>query len=223
VTDEHSDPGPDTTGESGGTGAASDTEADSGGGTTTVTEDVSAAEKVSNTTARDETGADPTPEPGPDEAFCVECGSVIKQRAEICPECGVRQTLESHPPGADGPAGATQQPPADGPAGATQQPPGQAPARGRGQGQSQAPGAQLTERRQYELERLASKDKGTVVVVGLLLTPLAYWMVDRKLLAVLNFITFNFLFMGFLIVPIHCYSIIENAEGELRRAGVEGY
>lgn len=213
MTDEHSDPDPDTTDESGGTGAASDTEADSGGGTTTVTEDVSAAEKVSNTTARDETGAgaDPTPEPGPDEAFCVECGSVIKQQAEICPECGVRQTLESHPPGADSPTGATQQPS------------GQAPAGSREQGQSQAPGAQLTERRRYELERLASKDKGTVVVVGLLLTPLAYWMVDRKLLAVLNFITFNFLFMGFLIVPIHCYSIIENAEKELRRAGVEGY
>lgn len=27
----------------------------------------------------------------PDEKFCVECGSVIRENAEICPECGVRQ------------------------------------------------------------------------------------------------------------------------------------
>lgn len=28
---------------------------------------------------------------GPDEAFCTSCGEIIKQEAEICPECGVRQ------------------------------------------------------------------------------------------------------------------------------------
>lgn len=27
----------------------------------------------------------------PDEKFCSECGAVIKQKAEICPHCGVRQ------------------------------------------------------------------------------------------------------------------------------------
>jgi RNA polymerase subunit RPABC4/transcription elongation factor Spt4 len=26
-----------------------------------------------------------------DEAFCASCGSIIKQAAEICPHCGVRQ------------------------------------------------------------------------------------------------------------------------------------
>ena len=30
-------------------------------------------------------------EKGPNEKFCRECGAVINQRAEICPECGVRQ------------------------------------------------------------------------------------------------------------------------------------
>lgn len=30
-------------------------------------------------------------ERGPDEAFCRNCGAVISVRAEICPECGVRQ------------------------------------------------------------------------------------------------------------------------------------
>ena len=30
-------------------------------------------------------------ERGPNEAFCRNCGAVISDRAEICPECGVRQ------------------------------------------------------------------------------------------------------------------------------------
>ena len=28
---------------------------------------------------------------GPDDKFCTECGAVIKVKAEICPNCGVRQ------------------------------------------------------------------------------------------------------------------------------------
>lgn len=28
----------------------------------------------------------------PDEAFCTSCGEAIKAEAEVCPECGVRQT-----------------------------------------------------------------------------------------------------------------------------------
>ncbi|QPV61370.1 NINE protein [Halosimplex litoreum] len=28
---------------------------------------------------------------GPDEKYCAECGAVINEKAEICPECGVRQ------------------------------------------------------------------------------------------------------------------------------------
>lgn len=27
----------------------------------------------------------------PDEKFCSSCGSIIKEKAEICPKCGVRQ------------------------------------------------------------------------------------------------------------------------------------
>ncbi len=33
----------------------------------------------------------------PDEVFCTSCGVVIKEHAEICPECGVRQ-IEAAPP-----------------------------------------------------------------------------------------------------------------------------
>ncbi|MFC7141368.1 NINE protein [Halosimplex aquaticum] len=32
-----------------------------------------------------------SPKKGPDEKFCAECGAVINEKAEICPECGVRQ------------------------------------------------------------------------------------------------------------------------------------
>jgi hypothetical protein len=48
---------------------------------------------------RDPPGESPSPgseagganRPGPGEVFCYSCGEIIKERAEICPECGVRQ------------------------------------------------------------------------------------------------------------------------------------
>jgi TM2 domain-containing membrane protein YozV len=30
--------------------------------------------------------------PGADEQYCSSCGEIIKKEAEICPECGVRQS-----------------------------------------------------------------------------------------------------------------------------------
>ncbi|WP_436925888.1 TM2 domain-containing protein [Halosimplex amylolyticum] len=36
-------------------------------------------------------GRSATGEKGPGEKFCAECGAVINEQAEICPECGVRQ------------------------------------------------------------------------------------------------------------------------------------
>lgn len=30
-------------------------------------------------------------EKGPNEVYCRDCGSIISERAEICPDCGVRQ------------------------------------------------------------------------------------------------------------------------------------
>ena len=30
-------------------------------------------------------------EPAHDEVFCTSCGEIIKEKAEICPECGTRQ------------------------------------------------------------------------------------------------------------------------------------
>lgn len=34
-------------------------------------------------------GTTDRPEPGPNEMFCSECGSIIDREAEMCPECGV--------------------------------------------------------------------------------------------------------------------------------------
>tara|TARA_B110000261_G_C12821536_1_gene252486 strand:- start:241 stop:441 length:201 start_codon:yes stop_codon:yes gene_type:complete len=33
--------------------------------------------------------------------YCTECGAQINIKAEICPKCGVRQTLQSAPIGAE--------------------------------------------------------------------------------------------------------------------------
>ena len=30
-----------------------------------------------------------------DEKFCTDCGAVIKLKAEICPKCGVRQSVQN--------------------------------------------------------------------------------------------------------------------------------
>lgn len=42
-----------------------------------------------NSDSEDETG-----ELGPDEVYCTSCGATIKEEAEVCPECGVRQKEE---------------------------------------------------------------------------------------------------------------------------------
>jgi hypothetical protein len=34
-------------------------------------------------------------EAGEGEVYCVECGNVVSERAEICPECGVRQPVDT--------------------------------------------------------------------------------------------------------------------------------
>lgn len=36
-------------------------------------------------------------QPNTDEVFCTSCGEIIKRKAEICPECGVRHERESQP------------------------------------------------------------------------------------------------------------------------------
>jgi TM2 domain-containing membrane protein YozV len=52
--------------------------------------DGQAAEDRDLTAASDD-GQSRGREKGPNEKFCVECGAAINEKAEICPECGVRQ------------------------------------------------------------------------------------------------------------------------------------
>lgn len=63
---------------------------------------------------------DGTAKPGYDEQFCQSCGAIVKEQAEICPECGVRIGGGSAggPPGGQQPGG--QQPGGRQSGGATQ-------------------------------------------------------------------------------------------------------
>lgn len=86
------------------------------------------------------------------------------------------------------------------------------------QGNSEASG-DLPDARKYELQKVANKDVTTTVLVSLLLTPAGYWMVGKTGLALINFFTFNFFLLGFIIVPFHTRSIIKDAREELRAHG----
>ncbi|QLH80443.1 zinc-ribbon domain and TM2 domain-containing protein [Halosimplex pelagicum] len=46
---------------------------------------------VDHGTGDHSTGSSGSGRKGPGEKFCSECGAVINEKAEICPECGVRQ------------------------------------------------------------------------------------------------------------------------------------
>lgn len=122
---------------------------------------------------------------GFDEAYCTSCGEVIKQEAEICPNCGVRQFAKD-----------SEEEPA-----------------------VENPTRSIPDSRVYDLQKIARKSPGVAVALGILLTPAAYWYVDRTGLAIINLLTFNYLLLGFIIVPIHSYMIIEEAKEELGRNG----
>jgi hypothetical protein len=80
-------------------------------------------------------------------------------------------------------------------------------------------GASLPDARTYELRKVARKDKGIVALMGFFFSPVAYLMVGKTGLAILNFVTFNYLLFGVIIVPIHTASIVGKARSELRRHG----
>lgn len=147
-----------------------------------------------------DTTTEQKPQRGPDEVFCTECGAVIKERAEVCPECGVRQQSKDAPVPQE-----SQQ------------------AHNQAAKSTDNSNVDLTERRQYELEKIASKDKTTIILLGIFITPLGYWMIGKKGLALVNFITLNYFLLGWIIVPIHCNKMINDARKELRLAGVGGY
>jgi len=118
-------------------------------------------------------------EPDSDEMYCTSCGEIIKQEAELCPECGTRQAEEE------------------------------------AEGESSIP-----EHKQYELQKVADKSTGIAVALGIFITPLAYVYVGKNMLALLNFLTLNYFLLGFIIVPIHTWKIINDAQETLQREGI---
>lgn len=118
---------------------------------------------------------------GADEVFCTSCGEPIKEEAEMCPECGVRQKETEEP--------------------------------------QESGGSDLADARKYELQKIARKNQTTVAIVSLLLTPAGYLMIGKTGLAIINFLTFNYFLLGFIVVPIHTWMIIGNARDELQRHG----
>jgi predicted amidophosphoribosyltransferase len=80
----------------------------------------------------------------------------------------------------------------------------------------------LPDSRVYELQNVAQKDTTTIMLISFLLTPAGYLMVGKTGLAIINFLTLNYFFLGFLIVPFHTRSIIRDAREQLERAG-EGW
>ncbi|WP_210409218.1 zinc ribbon domain-containing protein [Methanococcoides sp. NM1] len=73
----------------------------------------------------------------------------------------------------------------------------------------------------YELQKLAEKDSVIAIILSLLITPLGYVYVGKWGLAIINFLTLNYLLFGIIIVPIHTYSMISNARKELDTIGVD--
>jgi hypothetical protein len=63
-----------------------------------------------------------------------------------------------------------------------------------------------------ESNSVAEKSVAVAVLLGLTLSPLAYYYVGKTKLAILNLITLNWLGLGIVATPIHTYKIIDDAE-----------
>lgn len=70
-----------------------------------------------------------------------------------------------------------------------------------------------------ETRQVAERSKLGVPFLGLLLPPLAYYMVGRTKTALACFFTMNFLLLGHFISPVHTYLIINNAQSDVKKHG----
>lgn len=81
--------------------------------------------------------------------------------------------------------------------------------------------ADLPDEVRYRLQNKADKDKALAILIGIFASPLAYLYVkDTSSLDgwgwfAFNLLTINYLFFGFVIVPIHVYSDIQSAQKRL--------
>lgn len=78
-----------------------------------------------------------------------------------------------------------------------------------------------TDETNRDVQPIANKSKGVAVVLGVLLSPLAYYYVGRTKLAIVNLVTLNFLMIGVVAVPIHVYKIIGDAESSVDDTGTD--
>ena len=114
-----------------------------------------------------------TEQAGSDEKYCSSCGEIIKSKAEICPECGVRQEEENSNQSVDDLIDDVDDGISD--------------------------------------EKLAGKNVRSVMLWGFLLTPVGYLKVGKTKLAIINFVTLNYIFLGPIIVPFHTRKMILEA------------
>lgn len=74
---------------------------------------------------------------------------------------------------------------------------------------------ELPDSKRYELQKIADKSKIPYAVLGFLLPPVAYLMVGKTAVGILNFLTGNWFLLGFIGTPIHIWKIIGDARSEL--------
>lgn len=77
----------------------------------------------------------------------------------------------------------------------------------------------IPEQQRHELQNVAEKSTTTAVLLGIFISPLGYWYANENMLALINFLTLNYLLLGIIIVPIHSRKIILDAREELEAAG----
>ena len=64
-------------------------------------------------------------------------------------------------------------------------------------------------------QAIADKSTPVAILLSLVLSPVAYYYVGRTKLAILNLLTLNYLLLGMVIVPVHVYKIISDAQAEV--------
>ncbi len=89
MSNEEDDPGPDGGGEPDATGTDAADQASSPAGSDAAPDEGAATDGATDDPAGEGGHGDG---PGPDEQYCSSCGEIIKREAEICPECGVRNS-----------------------------------------------------------------------------------------------------------------------------------
>lgn len=124
------------------------------------------------------------------ERYCHECGEIIKEAAEICPECGVRQ------------------------------PNSQAAQQGGGQVAQQAGARdQYEQQRIRDLKETANSGLTTIGLLGFFISPAAYAVLGEWKWVLINLVTLNYFLLGIFIVPFHARGMVKEARQELEEMG----